>query len=545
MTATAPAGRREIAGRSLRWNVARAAAAYAHGWWVRTTLVDALREAAAHTPDRVVLIDETRSLTCAALLAESEAMAAALLARAAPGDVVSFMLPNWSEAGVIYLAAAMAGMVIHPILPTLRQHELRHMLPEARCRLLFIPAHFRDHDYIAMLETCDLPQAPEIVVLRGDARDHTPYADLLTGQQETQLPALEPDAAQMLLYTSGTTGASKGVIHSHNSLHALARQLEDYWRIGPDDLFLIPSPISHIGGSIYAFECPLLLGTTAVLMEKWDADEAVALMLRHGCTHMAGATPFLEQLLEAAARAGTGLPDLRLFICGGAAVPPALIRRAAEQLDKAVVTRVYGSTEIPVTTVGVLDPHDIDHAATTDGKPGIATIKLAPHAAAMAEGEGEIFARGPQMLVGYVDPADEEGLFDAEGFFRTGDLGRWVDRHFLSISGRAKDIIIRKGENISPREVEEALAEHPDIRDVAIVGLPDPARGEKVCAVIVPHEGTAPDQATLSAFLAGRGLAAFKWPEQVVFRDTLPRNAAGKILKQNICAALSAALEEA
>ncbi len=181
----------------------------------------------------------------------------------------------------------------------------------------------------------------------------------------------------MMLYTSGTTGRPKGVLHSHNSLHALICQLRDNWQIDPGDKFLVPSPIAHIGGSIYAFECPLLLGTTAVLMERWDADDAVALLQAEHCTHMAGATPFLEQILAAAERArATRLPDLKVFICGGASVPPSLIRRAAHYFDRALVTRVYGSTEVPVTTVGATTAGDIDHAADTDGRAGIAEIKL-------------------------------------------------------------------------------------------------------------------------------------------------------------------------
>lgn len=201
---------------------------------------------------------------------------------------------------------------------------------------------------------------------------------------------------RMVMYTSGTTGRPKGVLHSHNSIHALICQLRDHWRVQPGDTFLVPSPIAHIGGSIYAFECPLLLGTTAVLMDRWDADEAVALMTAEHCTHMAGATPFLEQLLAAAQRAGTRLPSLKVFICGGASVPPSLIRHATDYFERAAVSRVYGSTEVPVTTVGALD--DAEHAAESDGRPGIADIRLV---------DGEIRARGPQMLVGYLHPEDE------------------------------------------------------------------------------------------------------------------------------------------
>jgi acyl-CoA synthetase (AMP-forming)/AMP-acid ligase II len=239
------------------------------------------------------------------------------------------------------------------------------------------------------------------------------------------------------------------------------------------------------------------------------------------------------QLLAAARRAQTRLPDLKLFICGGASVPPSLIREAAGYFERAVVTRVYGSTEVPVTTVGVIDRRDVDHAAETDGRPGIADVRLANRPAGAA-GTGEVVAQGPQMLVGYVHPEDEASVFDAEGYYRTGDLGNWVDGDYLVIAGRIKDVIIRHGENISPKEVEDLLVGHPEIAEVTIVGLPDPRTGERACAIIVPSGPARPDVESLRVFLERMGVAKFKIPEQVHYWDALPRNDAGKILKHQI-----------
>ena len=533
-------GRRLIAGRSVRWDDGRADRAYRDGWWSRETLADALRRAAEETPERVVVIDGERRVDCATLHREASSLARALLSRAEPGSVVSFMLPNWAEAATVYFGATLAGMIAHPILPSLRERELLHMLPDIGSRFLFVPERLRAHSYTEMLASvcAGLDEPPEVIVVRGESRDGPGLEALLLETHDIALPAIDPDAVRMILYTSGTTGSPKGVMHSHNSIHALVRQLGECWLVEPGDSFLVPSPISHIGGSIYAFELPILLGTTAVLMERWDAAAGVSLIETCGCTHMAGATPFLEQLLEAAAARGTRLPGLKLFICGGAAVPPALIRQAAAYLEKAVVTRVYGSTEVPVTTIGVIDRADTKHAAETDGMPGIAEIKLSPHGAG-GQGDGEICARGPQMLVGYVHANDEASVFDEDGFYRSGDLGHWADGRYLVVSGRAKDIIIRKGENISPKEVEDILLEHPGIAEVAVVGLPDPLSGEVACAVIVPTPGERPDLASVSAFLVGEGLAAFKRPERVFLWDSLPRNATGKVLKHEIRAALA------
>jgi len=512
------------------------------------TLADALADAAGATPDRVLIVDADIRLDAATLQRKATALAHALRARVPTGGVVSLMLPNWHEAAVIYLAATLAGMAVNPILPSLRDHELRFILDDVNSRMIFVPAEFRGHDYAAMLTRVvdALPDPPEVVVVRGPAgfgercrfastrpgengSGHTPYESLFAPGAARPLPMLDPAAVRMIMYTSGTTGRPKGVLHNHNSLHALICQLRDHWHIEPGDRFLVPSPIAHIGGSIYAFECPLLLGTTAVLMEQWDPDDAVAVMLTQRCTHMAGATPFLSGLLAAAVRADTHLPDLKVFICGGASVPPLLIRSATAYFDKAIVTRVYGSTEVPVTTVGSTRPGDTDHAADTDGRPGIADVRLV---------DGEIRARGPQMLTGYLHPADNTDAFDPDGYFRTGDLGSWVDDDYVVVTGRAKDIIIRNGENISPKEIEDLLIADPGIAEIAVVGLPDARTGERACAVIVPGATPPPQAEDLRRLLAGHGVAKFKFPQQVEIWDALPKNDAGKVLKHKIRATL-------
>src|SRR6478736_2238685 len=517
--------RKSVGGRSIRWSDDRAAEAYAKGHWVHSTLADALRDSARDTPARVLVIDGDVRLDCRELHGRAAALAASMSDRMPVGSVVSFMLPNWHEAAVVYLGATLAGMVVNPILPSLRDHELRFILDDVDSRMIFVPGEFRGHDYAAMLSrvTDALDSPPEVVVVRAAPGPHTAYGDLFGGGSEAPAVTLDPDSVRMIMYTSGTTGRPKGVLHTHNSIHALIRQLGGHWRIDAGDTFLVPSPIAHIGGSIYAFETPLLLGTTAVLMETWNADGAVALMREHHCTHMAGATPFLQHLLSAAESAGTRLPDLKVFICGGASVPPSLIRRAAGYFEKAAVSRVYGSTEVPVTTVGSL--HDLDHAADTDGRAGIADVKLV---------EGEICARGPQMLVGYLHPEDETAAFDDEGFFRTGDLARWVDDGYLVVTGRAKDVIIRNGENISPKEVEDLLIGHPAIAEIAVVGLPDERTGERACAVIVAAGQREPGLDDLRELLINEGLAKFKIPEQIVIWDALPKNDAGKVMKHQI-----------
>jgi acyl-CoA synthetase (AMP-forming)/AMP-acid ligase II len=531
--------RRLIAGRSIRWDADRAERAYADGWWTKETIVDALARIVATTPNQPLIADGVVRLDAAALYSQAAALARTLMSRHAPGSVVTFMLPNWHEAAVIYVASTMAGMVAHPLLPSLRDQDLSFILKDADSRIIFVPARFRDFDYGEMMSRLitRLETPPEVVILRGDAGPHLAYRDMFEDGDVSGLPALDPDAVRMVMYTSGTTGRPKGVMHSHNSIHALIRQIGIHWRVEPGDIFFVPSPVSHIGGSIYAFECPLLLGARAVLLEKWDPDAAVAIIEAEGCTHMAGASPFLEQLLAAAQRAGTRLPSLKVLICGGAAVSPSLIRAAAEHFSSTAVTRVYGSTEVPVTTVGAPDRRDLDHAADTDGRIGIAEVCLRDSSGAIAD-EGEVSARGLQMFIGYHHVEDEIDAFDQNGFYRMGDLARRVDGDYLVVTGRARDVIIRNGENISPKEVEDYLVDHPDIAEIAIIGLPDPKTGERACAVIVAVRQPGPDVASLRQFLEARGVAKFKMPEQVEIWDVLPKNDAGKVLKQKIRAVL-------
>ncbi len=528
MTKSISPRRRTATGWDIRWDDARAEAAYAGGHWCTATIADTLEAIAGAEPDRILIIDGDVHLNAAELFARARRLASVLRQSFDPGNVVSFMLPNWHEAAVIYMAVTMAGMVAHPILPSLRDHDLKFMLADCFSRMVFIPDCFRGFDYGAMLGrvTTEMENPPVIVSVRG--RAHIPFGSLIAEGVGEEFAPPHPDDVRMLMYTSGTTGRPRGVLHSHNSMHALIRQIGASWQIDRSDRFLVASPVSHIGGSIYAFECPILLGTTAILMESWDAPAAVAIMEHQRVTHMAGATPFLSGLLAAARAVDTRLPDLNVFICGGASVPPALIQDANAYFAHAAVTRVYGSTEVPVTTVGSFD--NLEAAAHSDGRAGIAEIKIGPL--------DEICARGPQMFVGYLHPEDALNAFDADGYYRTGDQGQLDGSGHLVVTGRIKDIIIRNGENIAPKEIEDLLGRHPDIAEIAIVGVPDLRTGERAVAVIVSHAQTIPDVASLGAFLSKYGIAKFKYPEAVICWNSLPKNDAGKVLKAAIRAKL-------
>jgi len=299
------------------------------------------------------------------------------------------------------------------------------------------------------------------------------------------------------------------------------------------DVNLVVSPITHITGFGQAFLLPITVGLKSVLVDVWEPAAAMKAILAHGVTVMNGATPFLAALARQARQEGTNAPTLRRYICGGAQVPPDLILTASEQFSNCVVHRVYGSTELGCVTAGSRDRGELRLGAYTDGRLGRTAVRIVDpvDGADLPHGrEGEIVALGPQMCVGYIDPADNANALDAQGFFRTGDLGR-IEDECLVITGRKKDLIIRNGENLSPLEIEEALALHPDIREVAVVAMPSDKTGECACAFIVPQGDRRPNLADIAAFMDQRGFARQKIPEWIEYVDALPVSVQGKVQK--------------
>lgn len=491
-------------------------------------------EKTAEDPDRVLVVEGGRSVTRAGMLDAAQRLGGALLARGvAPGAVIGFQLPNWWEACVVNLAAALFGYRLAPLLTIYRAAELGVMLPACGVDAIFVPERYRGFDFPALVG--GVSGAPRhIFTVRGDRSSPSAFETLLGHAPAEPAPA-PADDVKMILFTSGSTGRPKGVVHSHATVDALIRRTAAFWGTGRDDRLYIPSPIGHIGGSIYAFEFPWITGCTAILAESWDADAAVAAIDRSGATFMAGATPFLSGLIAAAERAGSSLPSLHRFICGGASVPPELVRRGLERFPNAVVSRAYGSTEVPIVCPGLRNRDEAGKHADTDGECTAELKILCDDGQPAREGEsGEIVVRGPQMLLGYLDPADDVGAFTEDGFFRMGDLGRRVAGRYIEITGRKKDIIIRKGENISPLEIENALSRHSAVRQSAVVGVPDAERGEIVVAFVLPVDGGSFAFEDMTAHLETLGLARQKFPERLHVVTSLPVNSIGKVQKNEL-----------
>lgn len=530
--------RPDPSGLAIRWSDELAARYRAEGAWQEHTLTDAARKAVAADPSHVLLIEGTTRLTRGAAWDQALRLARYFQGQGLqPGDVIALQLPNWAETAIIALAARMTGLVINPIPPIYRDSELAYILADCGAKLIFIPEIFRRHNYKTMLEGLrpQLPKLQQIIVLRGTGG--TDWQDCLASPPapEQDLPQVDPAAVMMIMYTSGTTGKPKGVMHIHYGFDHRVRTMIAAWAIGPDDIVFMPSPVTHITGAFWAFDIPWVSGCSSVLLDVWSAKEGIDCIEENRCTVSGGATPFLQQLIDMAGGRPGALSSLRLFFCGGTTVSPDLIRQASATFPHGLFFRAYGSTEMTCATLGISTVAEARLGAETDGAIRYPTeIRIADPAgdAPLPDGEeGEILARGPGLFVGYLHPADNDGNFTTDGFFRMGDLGRRVEQNYLVITGRKKDIIIRSGENISPKEVEDLLFTHPAVAEVAIVAMPSAATGEQGCAFIIPRAGQSIDLAEIRRFLDGAHLARQKYPEHVVLVDDLPRVPSGKVKK--------------
>jgi acyl-CoA synthetase (AMP-forming)/AMP-acid ligase II len=489
----------------------------------------------------VAVSGETGGLTYAEMVVDAEALARGFLESGLNrGETVSFQLPNWIESAVVNLACALGGFVINPIVPIYRHSELRFILKDCKARAIVIPVAFRSVDYPAMIAELrgDLPELEHVIVVRGSARGASNYQEVLALGRGSVLPLkpLDADDIKFVAYTSGTTAQPKGVIYSHNQSRRPVWACLTAWkdRIPSRAKVLMPSPVTHMTGYQWGLETPFHFGMRVVLMERWDAARAAEMIDAQGINLMVAATPFLQELVSEARKRRTSFPSLNVFACGGAAVPPQLVRDANQAFSNCRTFRAFGSSECPMVAPGVLD--DIELAATTDGRIFDWDVKVVDEEGNTVRpgSEGEILARGPSLFRGYTNPADTEDSFDADGFFKTGDIGIVTGENLLTITGRKKDIIIRGGENISAKEIEDVLHEHPAISEVAVVAMPHVRLGEAICAYIVAWGNEQPDCAALSEYLNTRGLARQKWPERVEYVETLPKTASGKVQKYQL-----------
>jgi len=489
----------------------------AHDLSEARTLWELLDRRAALTPDRPVLLQEDRTITFGELRHHAEQTAAGLYRMGVrPGTVVAWQLPTRIETAVLLFALARLGAVQSPVIPFYRDREVGFALRESGAEFFAVPGVWRGFDHGAMARRLGAKGVFEV------------YDSLPAGDPAVlPPPPREGYSVRWIYWTSGTTSDPKGVLHTDRSLIAGGATLAHALRLSERDVGSMAFPYAHIAGPDYTVML-LLYGFPAVMFERFALPEALTEFRRHGVTLAGGSTAFYSMFLaEQRKRPGSKvIPTLRLLAGGGAPKPPevyhAVVREMGVQL-----THGYGMTEVPMITMG--SPDDTtENLATTEGRP--------PEGMEIRIVDGEVRLRGEAVCQGYLDPAQTAEAFDADGFLRTGDLGYVTSSGHLVLTGRLKDVIIRKGENISAKEIEDLLAAHPGIGEAAVVGLPDAERGELVCAVVEPASpGGELALADVVAYLREQGLSAHKLPERLEVVEALPRNETlRKVLKYKL-----------
>ncbi|MFD5100033.1 class I adenylate-forming enzyme family protein [Streptomyces albidochromogenes] len=505
--------------------------AYALG--ASRTLWELVDRRAVLTPRRPVLLQDqddgaARVLTFGGLRDRAERVAAGLYGQGVrPGSVVAWQLPTRIETVLLSVALARLGAVQTPVIPFYREREVGFALRESKADFFAVPGRWRDFDHTAMAHRL------------GARGVFEAYGNVPEGDPGTlPPPPSDGTAVRWIYWTSGTTSDPKGVLHTDRSLIAGGSCLAHALRLSPDDVGSVAFPYAHIGGPDYLVML-LLYGFPAVLFEHFAMPAALDGYRRHGVTVAGGSTAFYSMFLAEQRKdpARKVVPSLRLLAGGGAPKPPEIYHAVVREMGCAL-THGYGMTEVPMITMG--SPDDTaENLATTEGRPpeGMEIRVTAEDGTPLPTGvDGEVRLRGEAVCRGYLDPSQNAAAFDRDGFLITGDVGHLTASGHLVLTGRLKDIIIRKGENISAKEIEDLLHQHPGVGDTAVVGLPDPVRGERVCAVVEQPPGAAPlTLEEVTAYLRTRGLSVHKLPEQLELVDALPRNETlRKVLKYKL-----------
>lgn len=525
---------------TLTFNEQRRAAYRQQGLWGDASLADYWQQTARAMPDKIAVVDNHgASYTYSALDHAASCLANWMLAKGIEsGDRIAFQLPGWCEFTVIYLACLKIGAVSVPLLPSWREAELVWVLNKCQAKMFFAPTLFkqtRPVDLILPLQN-QLPQLQQIVGVDklAPATSSLSLSQIIADNTSlTTAITTHGDELAAVLFTSGTEGLPKGVMLTHNNILASERAYCARLNLTWQDVFMMPAPLGHATGFLHGVTAPFLIGARSVLLDIFTPDACLALLEQQRCTCMLGATPFVYDLLNVLEKQPADLSALRFFLCGGTTIPKKVARECQQRGIK--LLSVYGSTESsPHAVVNLDDP--LSHFMHTDGYAAAGVeIKVVDDARkTLPPGcEGEEASRGPNVFMGYFDePELTARALDEEGWCYSGDLCRMDEAGYIKITGRKKDIIVRGGENISSREVEDILLQHPKIHDACVVAMSDERLGERSCAYVVlkaPHHSLSLEEVV--AFFSRKRVAKYKYPEHIVVIEKLPRTTSGKIQK--------------
>lgn len=525
---------------TLTFNEQRRAAYRQQGLWGDASLADYWQQTARAMPDNIAVVDNHgASYTYSALDHAASCLANWMLAKGIEsGDRIAFQLPGWCEFTVIYLACLKIGAVSVPLLPSWREAELVWVLNKCQAKMFFAPTLFkqtRPVDLILPLQN-QLLQLQQIVGVDklAPATSSLSLSQIIAYNTPlTTAITVHGDELAAVLFTSGTEGLPKGVMLTHNNILASERAYCARLNLTWQDVFMMPAPLGHATGFLHGVTAPFLIGARSVLLDIFTPDACLALLEQQRCTCMLGATPFVYDLLNLLEKQPADLSALRFFLCGGTTIPKKVARECQQRGIK--LLSVYGSTESsPHAVVNLDDP--LSRFMHTDGYAAAGVeIKVVDDARkTLPPGcEGEEASRGPNVFMGYFDePELTARALDEEGWYYSGDLCRMDEAGYIKITGRKKDIIVRGGENISSREVEDILLQHPKIHDACVIAMPDERLGERSCAYVVlkaPHHSLSLEDVV--AFFSRKRVAKYKYPEHIVVIEKLPRTASGKIQK--------------
>lgn len=525
---------------TLTFNEQRRAAYRQQGLWGDASLADYWQQTARAMPDKIAVVDNHgASYTYSALDHAASCLANWMLAKGIEsGDRIAFQLPGWCEFTVIYLACLKIGAVSVPLLPSWREAELVWVLNKCQAKMFFAPTLFkqtRPVDLILPLQN-QLPQLQQIVGVDklAPATSSLSLSQIIADNIPlTTAITTHGDELAAVLFTSGTKGLPKGVMLTHNNILASERAYCARLNLTWLDVFMMPAPLGHATGFLHGVTAPFLIGARSVLLDIFTPDACLALLEQQRCTCMLGATPFVYDLLNLLEKQPADLSALRFFLCGGTTIPKKVARECQQRSIK--LLSVYGSTESSPHAVVNLD-NSLSRFMHTDGYAAAGVeIKVVDDARkTLPPGcEGEEASRGPNVFMGYFDePELTARALDEEGWYYSGDLCRMDEAGYIKITGRKKDIIVRGGENISSREVEDILLQHPKIHDACVVAMPDERLGERSCAYVVlkaPHHSLSLEE--MAAFFSRKRVAKYKYPEHIVVIEKLPRTASDKIQK--------------
>lgn len=515
------------------------------GLWTKVTLAQRVGEMAREHGEKVAVIDSIgmRINTYEQLNHDALTLMDVLLSYGiSRGDVVSVQLPNRYEAVVAAVAVQAIGAVLNPLLPNYRSHELAHVFETVRPKAIFTPGNYRDCDYVEMISSVALKTgvSPLHVVVDDElSSGDVQLLEVLSagGSIDNRWVTSAAPASEVseVIFTSGTEAKPKAVMHTEETANFAVNTACHDLGLGSEQVVWMPSPVGHSTGLNYGTRAALVSGRTLLLQDRWSPSDAVEIIRRHHGSYTLSATTFLQGIVEECEATNTRLTEMSHFGCGGAPVPSELVMRA---LDVGIIVlRLYGSTEALCGTWNRSDS-PLEKRKTTDGRALSHTeISLRNEDGSSIEGsgEGELHLRGPNTSVGYFnDPTRTAETYLEGGWVRSGDLARLDDEGFLTVIGRKKEIIIRGGLNIAPREIEDMLMSFPEIERAAIVGVPNERLGEQSCACVVLRPNTSLDLKTMTDRLKQAGLAIYKLPESLRVLASLPTTASGKIQKHEI-----------